>query len=840
MKIRDEGTVRVNLILQPDIAESIETRLREIEKERTQLIAQLAELKTKTPKSAAPQLGRPTLDSTPESPSDKIALFLKLFQCRESVFPKLWENHKKKTKGYSPVCKNEWAQDICRKPQVKCTVCEHRSFYPLNEKAVDAHLRGQMTIGTYAIREDDTCTFLACDFDEKGWRTDVECYRSMADGMGIQVGVEKSRSGNGAHAWIFFSCPVPARMARTLGTLILARCSEARHTIGLDSYDRFFPSQDFLPKGGFGNLIVLPLQKGPREQGNSLFTSPSGESYANQWEYLTQIRCLSLPELRQVIQDYLPARQQIQSPEDDASEITDENILSKSARVDQIPPATLAGKTLELGYGGQIEIPLEGLPSALITKLKRTASFPNPEFYKLQRMRMPIYPHKRFIFSGELRADSLILPRGVLEKATAVLTKAGATVVIRDERLNKKGLKVEFKGTLTDIQESALAAIKKTDTGILSAPPGTGKTVMACALIAKRRAPTLVLVHRQPLVVQWRDRLIQFLGIDKKDIGVLGGKKKNRTGKIDIAMLQSLTRTESLDEITQDYSQVIVDECHHIPATSFESVMKQFPARYVVGLTATPYRKDKLERILFQQCGPVRHEIKSADGGKLEKKVIFTETGFRLPEDAEPKPAYHVLAHYLTTDPKRNNLIAHDAMEALRACRFLLLISDRKDHLETLNALIEKGLGESSNAHKRPRLFRLNGELSAKARAQVLSDVETARTEGLAVGILATASLIGEGFDLPALDTLILAMPLSFKGRMVQYAGRLHRLAEGKTAVVVHDYVDSSSAMFLKMYRNRIKAYQEMGYQIEEPVGLLGPRSLRAGYQTPLFGKGLA
>ncbi|OFZ51946.1 MAG: hypothetical protein A2381_01425 [Bdellovibrionales bacterium RIFOXYB1_FULL_37_110] len=809
-----------------DEISNLEKHLLEIESEKQSILNRLKELRAMATQSKTPRplLGHPTFQHIPESPEDKIALFLKLFRCQQSVYPKLWENSKKGIKGYSPACKNEWAKGICNKPKIKCTDCSNKDFFPLNEVAVDAHLRGQTTIGTYAINEDDSCTFLACDFDKKTWKIDIEYYRREAESLGIQAAIERSRSGNGAHAWIFFSDPVPARIARTLGTLILAKCSETNHNISLESYDRFFPNQDFLPKGGFGNLIALPLQQTPRKNGNSIFIDSEGKPYPNQWEYLSQVRCFSPYEVRTLVQEYLPTKTQLKIQDNDASEIADNKILvidKKEVSLKNI----ISGINIKIIHGAQLEVCLEGLPSKLITKIQRTASFPNPQFYQLQRMRMPTYPHQRFIFSGELHHDKLILPRGVLDKVTDILSNAGAKILIRDERLNKKGLKLEFKGQLTEVQTAAVSVFKRFDNGILSAPPGTGKTVIGCALIAQRRVPTLILVHRQPLVSQWKERIIQFLGVDKKDIGILDGNKKKRTGKIDLAMLQSLTRSEELESIVGDYSQIIIDECHHIPATSFESVMKQFPARFVIGLTATPYRKDKLEKILFQQCGPIRHEIKSADNGALSKKVILKETGFILPEVLSIKPAYHIMAHHLVNDLKRNEIITNDVISTLRENRFPLLISDRKDHLEQLSNLI---VSKANTESIKISLFKINGGLSHKTRNKILDEIHFANKENKKVIILATASLIGEGFDLPELDTLFLAMPLSFKGRMIQYAGRLHRLSDGKTNVLIHDYIDSHMAVTLKMYRNRINAYKEMGYTIIEPDDLIGGKGTQS------------
>lgn len=814
--------------------DDLERRLKELERERESINERLKKLRVREPAVAYvtspvseihPLRGQPPVQSTPVTQAQKLDLFLKLFRCRESVFPKRWENKSKGTHGYSPACTNEWVNGVCSKPpkgKVKCSECPNQAFPRLDEAAAQAHLEGKITIGTYAIREDDSCVFLSCDFDKGNWQTDVLLYQSVARELGIDVMVERSRSGSGGHGWIFFAEPVPARHARTLGTIILSKCSEANHRIGVESYDRLFPNQDYLPRGGFGNLIALPLQWTPRESGNSVFIDANTNPEPDQWAVLARVRRLSGMDLRVLLDEFIPKRPTVTSTDDDLALLTDAKVLegeSKTKEQVRLPE----GFSIAISRGAQISIPLNGLPSKLITNLKRTASFPNPEFYKLQRMRMQTYGNTRIIFSGEFRPDELILPRGVVDKVLETFQKAGANVVVQDQRFKGKRMKLEFSGTLTPVQEEAIAVLKKHDNGVLVAPPGVGKTVMACAMISKRKVSTLVLVHRQQILDQWKSQLSTFLGISPKEIGVLHGTKKKRTGKLDLAMIQTLTKFEEIEEIARDYGQVIIDECHHIPASSFEASMKMFPAKFVLGLTATPRRKDNLEKILFQQCGPIRHEITSADGGVLAKRVTIRETGFRLPEDFGQKPPYHVIAHLITTDAKRNAMIVSDLVVAVKEGRFPLLISDRKDQIEALMVLAakESDLGPT-------RMLRLDGNMSPKERREVLEQIAAARATRSSVVVFATASLIGEGFDMPELDSLILATPLSFEGRMVQYAGRLHRLAEGKDNVVINDYVDSYCAVSLKMYRNRIKAYRKMGYEIAEPDNLFGERSFRA------------
>lgn len=503
-----------------DQIRSIENRLTALEKDRTDLLTELKELRAQRDQQRpAILLGRPALMKAPESNEEKADLFLSLFRGREDIYPKRWENHKTNRSGYSPVCENEWSKPICQKPAIKCTDCSHQRFSPLNTSVVGAHLRGATTIGTYAIRADDTCTFLACDFDESSWQTDLLAFCETAKSLGIDVAMERSRSGKGGHAWVFFADPVPARLARSLGTLIIAKCSEKNIRLSLESYDRFFPTQDFLPRGGFGNLIALPLQKAPREVGNSCFIDEAFDVIADQWAFLSSVRRLYKYEVELLLKEYLP-KSSVKRPDafEDIAWLTDNEILDKTSVV-QEHDNSLEDKDVEITFGSMLTIPVEGLPTKVIARLKRTSSFANPEFYKLQRMRMQTYPNPRFIFSGEMRPDHLLLPRGVLDKATKILQEAGASVVIRDERIAKKRIKVDFEGTLTSTQEKAVKTVKESDLGILMAPPGSGKTVMACKLIADRKVSTLILVHRQPLLDQWKERISSFLKMPIKEIG---------------------------------------------------------------------------------------------------------------------------------------------------------------------------------------------------------------------------------------------------------------------------------------------------------------------------------
>jgi len=801
---------------QAEIAE-LEQRLRLLDAERHALMVRLESLKRSLSQGVEP-LGCPAAAQVPTTAEDRVALFLSLFGCRLDVFPRLWENPRKGTKGYAPACRNEWVRGVCQKPQVKCSDCPSQAFLPLDSEVAEIHLRGGSTIGSYAIRADDTCIFLACDFDGQGWQENVLAYQRAGAELGVDVAVERSRSGNGAHAWLFFGEPVPARLARQLGTLLLARTVDRLPLMGFGSFDRFFPNQDFLPKGGFGNLIALPLQRGPRERGNSVFVTPALDPVPDQWEYLAQVRRLSLADVELTIGRFrMPDAVQVHdgAREDSISDARTEDCLLAPGEGDAEPRMT--GMPVAIRLGSQLTISLDGLPARLVGRLKRLAAFPNPEFYKLNRLRLPTYPHPRIIFGGELQTDRLLLPRGVLDEATRILNSAGAKVSVVDERQRLRRMRAEFRGALTPDQANAVRSLCKHDFGVFVAPPGTGKTVVACALVAERKTPTLILVHRQPLVEQWRSRLTQFLNVVDEEVGLVSGTKKRTTGKVDIAMLQTLGRASDLGAVLPHYGQVIVDECHHIPALSFEQVLKQLPAKFVLGLTATPYRKDGLQKIIHFQCGPVRHEVRSVGIGEVPRRVVVRETGFRIPEEAGLRAPFHVIWHYLVRDAARTEMIAGDVVRVLLQGRVPLVISDRREHLQSLSEEIQRqGSGMDI------MVFRLDGEVPLSARKKMMSELCTALGRKQRTCLVSTASLIGEGFDLPALDTLFMALPISFKGRVVQYAGRLQRPSEGKKDVLVYDYVDSHCAMALKMYRNRLRAYRYMGYSVQEPVEMVG------------------
>lgn len=793
--------------------EQLRANLAKVRAQASILEEQIALLEKKGQMDLPPS---PVAQASPQSPQEKVRLFLELFGTRRSVFPKRWENSKSGKSGYAPACDNEWRAGVCRKPQIKCTECPHQKFPPLDAAAVESHLRGQHTLGVYAITEENACRFIAADFDGDGWKENIAAYREAGSRAGVTVAVERSRSGQGGHAWIFFSEPVPAGLARKLGGILLAKASAVRPTMSLETFDRFFPNQDELPSGGFGNLIALPLAKQPRQNGNAVFVDEAFCPISDQWDYLANVPRLSADQLEKLVGamgSLAPLK------EKNSSETSDLVLESEELTLDLTHAALhsgmLAGE-LTIRIDSKIHIP-RTIPVPVLAALKRLAAFANPVFHEKLRLRFPTFDVPRFLFAGEWHPDRLVLPRGVMESCLRILEQVGAAVTIQDQREQGARCRWKFQGELRPEQEKAVRIMAAHDIGVLCAPPGAGKTVMGCALIAHHRTSTLVLVHRAVLLEQWIDSAIRFLGLKKKEIGVWKGAKPRITRQLDIAMLPSLSRGTDFAAALAGYGLVLVDECHHVPAATFELLMKACPARRVVGLTATPERKDRLEKLLYLQCGPIRHTVPMiANHGSANRLVVVRRSSIALPSDTEARLAIHEVWSALIADEGRLQMIVADIRACIEEGRRPLVLADRKSYLDK----IQSALSSDTLPGDIP-CYRLESGIGKRARAAIRAKIEEHYANKSACALLATASLIGEGFDLPQLDTLVLAMPLSFKGRLIQYAGRLHREFEGKSSVRIYDYIDENNALTRAMFRRRAVGYRQMGYQIELSSGPL-------------------
>jgi superfamily II DNA or RNA helicase/very-short-patch-repair endonuclease len=755
--------------------------------------------------------------------SEKVSLFRSLFCGRDEVYPRRFVSKKTGRAGYSPVCGNEWIRGICEKPRIKCSECAHQQWRPVTDEVIRCHLSGkdangqEFVMGVYPMLVDETCRFLAVDFDGENWSDDALAFLSTCEFKKLPAYLERSRSGNGGHVWLFFDSYVPATLARKLGSYILTETMELRPQTTFSSYDRFFPNQDTLPRGGFGNLIALPLQKLPRQEGHSLFVDRSLTPIADQWKCLDMIIRIPIQHISELVQQGERRGRiigiQMAMPE---SENNSEPWKTPPSRKNGAHPKGPMPKSLELVFADQIYIPKVSLPPSLHNALARIAAFQNPEFYKAQAMRLPTYDKPRIIACAEDHAEHLGMPRGCMEDILALLTKLKICPVVTDKRVPGEKISFNFEGRLRPDQMKAGSAMQAHENGVLSATTAFGKTVLAAWLISQRGVNTLILVHRQQLMDQWVERLSQFLTIPRKDIGCLGGGRKKLTGKIDVAIIQSLVRKGIVKDLVADYGHLIIDECHHLSAHSFELVARSSKARYVLGLSATVSRKDGHHPIIFMQCGPVRHTVDARQQAELRPfthEVIVRPTGFRLQSEAEkdPRKAFQQLSDAVYQDHARNQLICSEVIATIRAGRSPIILTERTEHIDLLTHLLSPEI---------PNIITLKGGMGKKALSAAMDTLKSI-PEAESRLIIATGRFVGEGFDDSRLDTLFLTMPISWRGTIAQYVGRLHRLHHGKKLVQVYDYADLDIPMLSRMFDRRCAGYEAVGYTILLPASAL-------------------
>jgi superfamily II DNA or RNA helicase len=740
------------------------------------------------------------------SPDAKVKIFRRLFHGRDDVYPVRWESQQSGKAGYSPACANEWRRGVCEKPRIKCSECRNSLYIPVSEHTIVRHLKGEITIGVYPLLADDRCYFLAIDFDDDAWREDARAVLETCTLNNLPAALEISRSGNGAHLWLFFASLTQARDARRLGSaLISATCARTRQ-LQLSSYDRLFPNQDTMPKGGFGNLIALPLQKYPRELGRSVFVDGNLQPLPDQWTFLKNIEPLPIERIEAALTKLVGNRH----PLDIAyAEVPDENADTPWIRAEKpdVKLTDVMPKAVCATFGNQLFIEKAGLPQSLMNRLIRLAAFQNPDFYKAQAMRMSTWNIPRIIGRAEDRKKHLALPRGCLEDVLTLLQANEIELRLDDVRSIGQPLNMPFTGVLRSDQQDALDAVAQHDFGMLVAPTAFGKTVTAAAMISRRKVSTLILVHRAELMSQWQERLGTFLELCGKKIGLVGAGKKKPTGLLDIAVIQSLARRDDLPKLLSQYGQVIIDEAHHLSAQSFEAVLNEANSRYILGLSATPVRSNGHHPIVFMQCGPIRHVAKRPT--HVPKELVVQVQHLPTPS-IPPHASIQEVIRLLSEDDARNARIVADAMGALNAGRKVLLLTKRIEHLDLLHEHL-KGIQQPC--------FVLHGRMKAKERQAIIQRLSELPDDTPHI-LLASAQLVGEGFDHAPLDTLILTLPISWEGTLQQYAGRLHREHASKTDVLIYDYVELDNAQLSRMWEKRQRGYRAMGYSIEASPAL--------------------
>jgi superfamily II DNA or RNA helicase len=791
------------------------------------------------------QAYKESLDTSEESEIDSPELtrehaikFYGMFRGRKDVFAQ-----RSAKKGYFTQCDNFWKYGICPKrngEKVKCRECKNQSYTKLTISAILDHLKGEKedctdVIGLYPLFPDGTCWFLVFDFDNhsdedielsKDWRQEVNALRRICEENGIDALVERSRSGKGAHLWVFFSEALSASKARRFGEALIVKGAESVSMKDFSFFDRMLPMQDFLPEGKLGNLIALPLQGKALKAGNSAFVDENWRPYRNQWGRLLSTQKLSEGQIDKFLTMWFPkdgAMSVFQSDSDEPEDAGTPLLFGQSPRpsLGHFSPSDVNG-VLQIVLSDGIYIDKGNLKARIQNTIRRIAAFSNSQFFINLKMGFSNQDTPRIVYAGYDEGDYIVIPRGCLDDLKSLLDEAEISYSVIDKRQSGRNIDVEFNGELYPEQVIAANKMIIFENGVLSAATAFGKTVVGAYLIAKKKVNTLVLVHTVEIMNNWIRDLNKFLSINEplptyttpkgrvkhRDsvIGSFSSQKDASSGIIDIAMITSLGRNEDINPMVRNYGMVIMDECHHSAAYTHENVLRAVTAKYVYGMTATAKRMDGQVKRVFMQLGPIRHRYTAKERAEKQGIGHFVYPRFTQLVDIEGDGERHISDYFdmVCKSEIRNLQIVSDTIDCVKRGRTPLVMTKYREHAQRLyNAL------QGASDH----LFLLQGGNSLKARAE-LQEKMTAVSRDETMIVVAIGQYIGEGFNYPRLDTLLLAMPISFEGNVEQYAGRLNRDYEGKKDVIIFDYIDQHIPKLERMYHKRLRTYKKIGFEV--------------------------
>ena len=767
--------------------------------------------------------------------TDKIAsdFFMMFCRGRKDLYDLRYTNPKTGKNGYYTQCFNRWDRGchIQKKDGVRCKDCELRAYKPVTLPLIKAHMNGtdpngNDVVAIYPMLENNLCQLLVFDFDNhaKGaeqedyaniddrWKEEINALRRICKNLDVDAVVERSRSGRGAHLWIFFKEMIPARLARKFGFALLEKGAESVNLKSFKYYDRMIPTQDALPEGGLGNVIALPLQGLALKSGNSAFVDENWNAYEDQLKVLAGTRRLT----RQEIEDYLSLWYSTGFTSEDNG--TDAPWDKKSG----IEAGSVKG-VVRIVLADRIYIDSSGMSNKTKRQLRRMATFSNKQYFQNQAMDMPNYNESRFIYLGSDEGKYIVLPRGLREEILKKFDNAGISYKIEDKRTKGRKLNISFKGELRESQIPAVETMLENETGILHAATAFGKTVVCCDMIARRGISTLILVDRADLMNQWIKRLDEFLDIDeelpeyqtktgrtrkrKSLIGNLQGAHDTLTGIVDVAMIRSLKKKDGFHPMLKEYAQVYFDECHHAASESAIEVLQEINAKYVYGVTATPKRGDGKEKINEFLLGPIRYRFTAKDRAEeqnIDHLVYPRFTRTVKPHHLSKTPYGNDAYELIRNNDVRDEQIIRDVADCVQAGRTPVVLTKYVDHAKKLSERLK------TYADRLILLTGANGTKVRRAQVKELNEVDDSDS----LILVGTGSLLGEGFDFPRLDTLFMATPVSGENVVEQYVGRLNRDYDGKENVIVYDYVDSHIPKFDKMYAARLKAYKKIGYEL--------------------------